>query len=179
MEKKTILLIKKLIKNVPNFPKPGIIFRDISNILDNPQIYSQIILCISNHYYDKKITKIAGIEARGFLFGAPVALNLGIGFVPIRKPNKLPRAKYSEKYNMEYSSNSLEIHKDAISSVDKVLIIDDILATGSTVSAAVKLIRKTGKVNDAAFLMSLHFLKADKKLEKININCFNIIKITK
>ncbi|MCL6408692.1 adenine phosphoribosyltransferase, partial [Dickeya dadantii] len=149
-------LIKNSIKSIPDYPKPGILFRDVTSLLEDPVAYAASIDMLANRYRNTGVTKVVGTEARGFLFGAPVALALGVGFVPVRKPGKLPRPTISESYELEYGSDTLEIHADAISAGDNVLVIDDLLATGGTLEATVKLIRRLGgTVNDAAFIINL------------------------
>lgn len=173
---KQIEYLKNSITDVVDYPKPGILFRDITSLLSNYQAYSLSVQLLTEHYADKKFDKVVGTEARGFLFGAPVALNLGIGFVPIRKPGKLPRAVLRESYQLEYRNDSLEIHQDAIKPGEKVLIIDDLLATGGTVEATVNLIRRLkGEVSDAAFVINLFDLGGAQCLQKIGVNCWSLI----
>ncbi len=136
--------IKDSIKTIPDYPKAGILFRDVTSLLENPKAYSASIKLLSEHYSESGVTKVVGTEARGFLFGAPVALALGVGFVPVRKPGKLPRETISESYELEYGTDTLEIHTDSIQPGDKVLVVDDLLATGGTIEATVKLIRRLG-----------------------------------
>lgn len=136
--------IKDSIKTIPDYPKAGILFRDVTSLLENPEAYSASIELLSEHYCESGVTKVVGTEARGFLFGAPVALALGVGFVPVRKPGKLPRETINESYELEYGTDTLEIHMDSIQRGDKVLVVDDLLATGGTIEATVKLIRRLG-----------------------------------
>lgn len=136
--------IKDSIKTIPDYPKPGILFRDVTSLLENPLAYAASIELLVERYREAGVTKVVGTEARGFLFGAPVALALGVGFVPVRKPGKLPRATLSESYELEYGTDKLEIHTDAITAGDKVLVVDDLLATGGTIEATTKLIRRLG-----------------------------------
>lgn len=158
-------LIKNSIKSIPDYPKPGILFRDVTSLLEDPVAYAASIEMLANRYRNSGVTKVVGTEARGFLFGAPVALALGVGFVPVRKPGKLPRPTISESYELEYGSDTLEIHSDAISAGDNVLVIDDLLATGGTLEATVKLIRRLGgTVNDAAFIINLFDLGGEQRL---------------
>lgn len=171
-----LMLIKASIKTIPDYPKAGILFRDITSLLENPQAFAASIDIIYNHYKNKGITKVVGTEARGFLFAAPVALALGVGFVPVRKPGKLPRETLIESYELEYGEDKLEIHTDAITSQDKVLVIDDLLATGGTIEATVKLIRRLGgKVEDAAFIISLPDLGGEERLEQLHINSYSLV----
>ena len=130
--------IKSVVKTVPDYPKPGILFRDVTSVLEDHKAFSSCISLLVEKYQGMGFTKIAGTEARGFLFGAPLAIEMGIGFVPVRKPNKLPREVVSESYELEYGMDTLEIHKDAIEPGDKVLLIDDLLATGGTIAASAK-----------------------------------------
>ncbi|MNH32454.1 Adenine phosphoribosyltransferase [compost metagenome] len=127
-------------------------------------------------YRDAGVTKVVGTEARGFLFGAPVALALGVGFVPVRKPGKLPRATLSESYELEYGTDQLEIHTDAIVTGDTVLVVDDLLATGGTIEATAKLIRRLGgEVNHAAFIINLPELGGETRLNKLGIECYSLV----
>jgi adenine phosphoribosyltransferase len=163
--------IKSVIRDVPNFPKEGIIFKDISTIMMNPQLSTEILDHLVELYKDKGLTKIAGIESRGFLFGYPLAIRLGLPFVLIRKKGKLPYEKLSYSYDLEYGSATIEIHTDAIEKNDKVLIHDDLLATGGSASAAAELIQQCGgKVEAFNFLVSLDFLKGTEKLKKYTNN---------
>lgn len=168
--------LKNSITNVPDYPKPGILFRDITSLLTDPLAYSLSIQLLTEHYKNSAIDKIVGTEARGFLFGAPVALALGVPFVPVRKPGKLPRAILSENYELEYGTDRLEMHQDAIIAGEKVLIIDDLLATGGTVEATAKLIRRLGGVvSDAAFVINLFDLGGADCLATQGINCWSLL----
>ena len=163
--------IKSVIRDVPNFPKEGIIFKDISTIMMNPILSAEILDHLVELYKDKGLTKIAGIESRGFLFGYPLAIRLGLPFVLIRKKGKLPYEKLSYSYDLEYGSATIEIHTDAIEMNDKVLIHDDLLATGGSASAAAELIQQCdGKVEAFNFLVSLDFLNGTDKLKKYTNN---------
>ncbi len=146
---------------------PAFFFRDVTSLLEDPKAYALSIDLLVERYKNAGITKVVGTEARGFLFGAPVALGLGVGFVPVRKPGKLPRETISETYDLEYGTDQLEIHVDAIKPGDKVLVVDDLLATGGTIEATVKLIRRLGgEVADAAFIINLFDLGGEQRLEK-------------
>ncbi len=170
MNTETLSLIKQSIKTIPNYPKEGILFRDVTSLLEDAQAYRATIDLLYQQYCEQGFTKVVGTEARGFLFGAPLALALGIGFVPVRKPGKLPRATISQSYELEYGQDTLEIHTDAINSGDKVLVVDDLLATGGTIEATVKLIRQLGgEVNDAAFVISLPDLGGEARLEALGL----------
>ena len=169
-------LIKNSIKTIPDYPKPGIFFRDITSLLERPEAYAASIRLLTDHYRDKGLTKVVGTEARGFLFGAPVALALGVGFVPVRKPGKLPRATLSENYELEYGVDTLEIHQDAIAAGDKVLVVDDLLATGGTIEATVKLIRRLGgEVHDAAFVINLADLGGEERLKNMAVESYSLV----
>ncbi|OCQ52524.1 Adenine phosphoribosyltransferase [Photorhabdus australis subsp. thailandensis] len=168
--------IKDSIETIPNYPKPGVLFRDITTLLDNPLAYQATIDLLVGRYRGKGITKIVGTEARGFLFGAPVALRLGVGFVPVRKAGKLPRETLSETYDLEYGTDTLEMHKNSIRENDKVLVVDDLLATGGTVEATVHLIRRLGgEVSEAAFVIGLPDLGGIERLQKQGVNSFTLL----
>lgn len=163
--------LKNTIRDVPDFPKKGIIFKDISTLLINPEALSFAAEEFYNLAKNKKITKVAGIESRGFILGGLLAEKLKAGFVPIRKPGKLPAEKISESYSLEYGTDSIEIHKDAILPGDIVLLHDDLLATGGTMEAACKLIEKLGgKVVQISFLIELTFLKGRDKLKGYEVH---------
>jgi adenine phosphoribosyltransferase len=170
MNNESLALIKQSIKTIPDYPKPGILFRDVTSLLEDPVAYRATIELLAEHYKDHGFTKIVGTEARGFLFGAPLALALGVGFVPVRKPGKLPRETISQSYELEYGHDVLELHIDAIDDNDKVLVVDDLLATGGTIEATVKLIRKLGgEVKHAAFVISLPELGGEKRLQEMSL----------
>ena len=148
-----------LIVSIPDYPEPGVIFKDVTPLVSDPQGFARLVDDIAAHFVGKGITKVVGAEARGFLVGAPVAYRLGAGFVPARKPGKLPRAVFSEKYALEYGTDELQIHQDAISPDDVVLICDDLVATAGTAVATAKLVEQSGaKIVGFAFLMELCFL---------------------
>lgn len=154
-----------LIRNVPDFPMPGIAFKDITTLIGNGPAFNKVISLFSERYRDRGITAVAGIESRGFIFSAPIALNLGVGLVPIRKPGKLPADTYQIEYSLEYGTNKLEIHRDAFEPGAKVLVVDDLLATGGTIAAASKLIEQAGgSVVEMAFVIELTFLNGREKL---------------
>ena len=158
------------IRDVPDFPKKGIIFKDITTLLKNPEALKKTSSILYDLAKDKGITKVAGIESRGFIFGGLLAEKLNAGFVLIRKPNKLPAEKISETYALEYGTDTIEIHKDAIIPGDKVLLHDDLLATGGTAQAAVKLIEKLGgEVVQISFLIELVFLNGRELLKEYEI----------
>ncbi|MBX3008446.1 MAG: adenine phosphoribosyltransferase [Melioribacteraceae bacterium] len=160
-----------LIRDVPNFPKEGIIFKDITTLLKEPNGLKEATTNLYNLSKNKGITKVVGIESRGFILGGVLAEKLDAGFVPIRKPGKLPSEKIAESYSLEYGTDSIEIHKDAISPGDKVLLHDDLLATGGTMEAAVKLIERLGgEVVQISFIIELDFLNGREKLSKYEIH---------
>lgn len=169
-------LIKSSIKSIPNYPKEGIIFRDITSLLEVPAAFKATVDLIVEQYRDKGITKVLGTESRGFIFGAPVALALSLPFELVRKPKKLPRETISQSYQLEYGQDTLEMHVDAISEGDNVLIIDDLLATGGTVEATVKLVQRLGGVvKHAAFVINLPELGGEKRLNNLGIDCYTLV----
>ncbi len=163
--------IKNLIRTVPDFPKKGIMFRDITTLLKDEKGISKALEQLYNLAKSKELTKVVGIESRGFILGGALAAKLGVGFVPIRKPGKLPAATVSESYVLEYGTDSIEIHKDAIQPGDKVLLHDDLLATGGTMEAACKLVEKLGgEVVQISFLIELTFLNGIEKLKNYEVH---------
>ncbi len=165
METLTIENVKDKIRAVPDFPKKGIIFRDITTGLKDAQTLQVMVDYLCDQYKDCKIDYIAGIESRGFIFGMPMAYKMNCGFIPVRKPNKLPAETIKESYDLEYGSDSIEIHADAIEPGAKVLVVDDLLATGGTAKAACNLVRKAGgELVGAAFLIELAGLNGRDKL---------------
>jgi len=164
------------IHTIPDYPVEGIMFRDVTSLLEDAEAFKLVMELLENKYKGKGFTKVVGTEARGFLFGAPLALALNIGFVPVRKPGKLPRATYSQSYQLEYGEDILEIHQDALTPEDNVLIIDDLLATGGTIGATTKLIRRLGaQVQEAGFVISLPDLGGEKCLAELNITPYSLI----
>ena len=162
--------LKKYIADIPDFPEPGVIFRDVTPLLANKDAYQESIRLISEFAKDKKVDVIVGPEARGFLFGCPVALALHCGFVPVRKPGKLPREVISQSYDLEYGSNEIQMHSDSIQAGQNVLVVDDLLATGGTVEAAITLIEKMGgNVVGTAFLIELEALKGRELLKDYDV----------
>ena len=163
-------IITDAIREIPDFPKPGIIFKDITTILNDAQAFGLLMDHLKERYEGMNLDFIAGIDARGFIFGAALARDLGIGFVPIRKKGKLPYTTISEKYALEYGIDEVEIHIDAFRGVKnaRVVLIDDLIATGGTAFAAANLIEKSGgKCVESCFIMNLEFLGGSKKLEKL------------
>lgn len=167
--------LKRFIRDVPGFPKEGIIFKDITTLLKNGDEFCAVIDKIVNRYKSKKIDSVVSVEARGFILGSAVAYKLGAGLVPVRKKGKLPYKTYSVSYDLEYGKDTLEIHQDAIKKGARVLIVDDLLATGGTISAVIELIKKMGgKVIGIAFLIELTALNGRDKLKGYQV--FSLIK---
>ena len=162
--------LKKLIREVPDFPVPNILFYDITTLLKDKRGFATLIDALSEHYIDQEIDLVLGMEARGFIFGPAVAYRLNAGFVPIRKPKKLPAATASISYELEYGTNTLEIHRDAIKPGQRVIIVDDLLATGGTAQATVSLAESlSAEVVGCGFVVELDFLKGREKLAKYNV----------
>ena len=156
-------VIDRLVVDVPDFPKPGVVFKDISPVLDDHAAFTAVVQALADAGRDESgatvVDKVIGMEARGFILAAPVALALGVGFVPVRKPGKLPRATYSVSYALEYGEETLEIHQDALAAGERVLLVDDVLATGGTVAATHELVsRSRAAVHAVSVLMELSFL---------------------
>ena len=163
--------LKKYIRSIRDFPIKGIMFRDITTLLKDPIAIKETLSQLLNFTRDEKINKVIGIESRGFIFGAMLANELKAGFIPIRKPGKLPAEKESQTYQLEYGLDKIEIHKDAILKGDNVLIHDDLLATGGTAEAACKLVEKLGgKVVQVSFIVELSFLNGREKLRNYKVN---------
>jgi adenine phosphoribosyltransferase len=157
--------LKKLIREVPDFPKPGILFYDITTLLKDKLGLAQLIDVLSEHYLDKKVDLVLGMEARGFIFGPAVAYRLNAGFIPVRKPGKLPAATAKFDYALEYGTNTLEIHTDAIQKGQRVIIVDDLLATGGTAEATTQLAASCGaEIVGLGFVVELDFLRGREKL---------------
>src|SRR5437763_11404145 len=162
--------LKKLIREVPDFPKQGILFYDITTLLKDKVGFANLIDALSEHYLDKKIDLVLGMEARGFIFGPAVAYRLNAGFVPVRKPGKLPAATTKFDYALEYGTNTLEIHRDAIHKGQRVVIVDDLLATGGTADATTKLAASLGaEIAGLGFVVELDFLKGREKLRGYDV----------
>ena len=162
--------LKDAIRTIPNFPKPGIMYRDITTLLTNRKALAQSITDLAAPYGAQNIDNVAGIEARGFTFGTAVAYELGAGFVPIRKKGKLPFDTYQQDYQLEYGQDTIEIHADSIRKGERVLLIDDLIATGGTAEAAIKLLRKTGaEIVGAAFVIDLPELGGLKRITDMGI----------
>lgn len=170
--------LKKLIREIPDYPKPGILFYDITTLLKDQQGFRLLVDKLCEHYKGKHVDIVAGIEARGFIFAPALAYRLGAGFVPVRKPNKLPWKTASVTYQLEYGSDQLEIHQDAVGKGQRVLVCDDLLATGGTASAAVSLVRQLGgELVGAAFAVELSFLNGRSKLPGVDV--FSLLKYDK
>ncbi|NJL87163.1 MAG: adenine phosphoribosyltransferase [Leptolyngbyaceae cyanobacterium SM1_1_3] len=162
--------LKALIRNVPDFPKPGITYRDITTLLANAAGLQYTINSMAEKCADLAPDYIAGIESRGFIFGMPLAYKMGLGFVPVRKPGKLPSAVYYAEYELEYGTDALEIHQDAFPSQSRVLVIDDLIATGGTAAAAAKLIAQANcQLIGFGFIIELTFLAGRQKLPQVPI----------
>jgi adenine phosphoribosyltransferase len=170
--------LKKLIREVPDYPKPGILFYDLTTLLKDKKGFHRLIDLLCEHYEGHTIDVVAGIEARGFIFAPALAYRLGAGFVPVRKPKKLPAKTASVSYSLEYGSDTLEMHEDAVRPGDRVIICDDLLATGGTAAATAKLIQQMGgQVEGAAFAVELKFLNGRKKLPGFDV--FSLIQYDK
>ena len=169
--------IKSKIRTIPHHPKQGIMFRDITTLLKDPTGFQTTINEFTNHYTDVKIDKIVGIEARGFIIGAALAFKLGVGFVPIRKKGKLPAKTRSQDYKLEYGTDCIEIHVDAISQGEHILLVDDLIATGGTAEAAVNLINAMGgKIVECCFVIDLPDLGGSSRLKKQGQKVFSLCK---
>ncbi len=167
----SLTTIKDAVRNIADFPKPGIIYKDITPLLKDPAIFAEIIDILSKRYSNNRPDYIAGIDARGFIFGAALALKLECGFVPIRKAGKLPYKTVSESYQLEYGSAEIELHSDAINPKDKVVLIDDLLATGGTAAAAIKLLKQLdAEIIGVEFIIELTFLNGRSRLDSYAIN---------
>ena len=163
--------LKRLVREVPDFPKPGILFYDITTLLKDPIGLHRAVDALANHYVERKIDAVVGIEARGFIFAPLVAYRLNAGFVPVRKPKKLPAEVERASYQLEYGTDALEIHRDAIGSGHSVLIIDDLLATGGTALAVSTLVERLGgKVEGLGFLIELESLKGREKVSRFDVH---------
>ena len=163
-------MLKELVRDIPDFPKKGIVFKDITPLFRNPASLKEIVDKTSDHYTGQKIDVIVGAEARGFLIGPAVAIRLNAGFIPVRKPGKLPYETASMTYQLEYGTDTLEIHNDAIKPGDNVLMVDDLLATGGTMAACCKLVESLGgKIVGCAFIIELTFLQGRNLLSKHDV----------
>ncbi len=167
--------LKKFIRGIPDFPKKGILFRDITTLIKDANAFKSVIDAICEHYKDIKIDKVVSTEARGYIFGGALAYRLGSGLIPVRKPGKLPAQTFCEEYELEYGTDALEIHQDAIVEGERILVFDDLLATGGTALATCKLAERLGgKIIGVALLIELAGLKGIEKLK--NYEVFSLIK---
>ncbi len=171
--------LEDLIIDIPDYPEPGVVFKDITPILASSEGFASMVEQLAEHFKDCGATKVVGAEARGFLVGAPVAYRLGVGFVPARKPGKLPRATLSQTYELEYGIDELQVHADAITPDDVVLLIDDLVATGGTAVAQAKLVEQCGaRLAGMGFLMELSFLNPRATIaQATNAEVFSLVKI--
>jgi len=162
--------LKKAIRDIPDFPKKGIIFKDITTLLQEPSLFKSAVDELSRHFRGEKVDLVASVESRGFILGAAIAYRLGAGFVPVRKKGKLPYKTYSATYSLEYGEDTLQMHQDAIKKGQRVLIIDDLLATGGTLGAVIELVKKMdGDIAGIGFLIELTFLKGREKYKENEI----------
>ncbi len=169
--------LKPHIRTIPDFPKPGIRFRDITPLLATPRVFRSVIQCLADHFRDSHVTAVLAAEARGFIFAAPLALELNAAFIPVRKPGKLPFDTHSFHYELEYGTDSLEMHTDAVTENDTVLLLDDLLATGGTMEACLRMTEKAGaKVAGVAFIIELDDLPGRAKLEGYDV--FSLVHYT-
>ncbi len=169
-ESTNIEVLKTLVRTVPDFPKPGILFYDITTLLRDPTGFTQLIDALADYYLDKKIDLVLGIEARGFIFGPALAYRLNAGFVPVRKPRKLPAPVARVTYDLEYGSDALEIHLDAIEPGQRVVLVDDLLATGGTMEATIKLVKQLGgEIAGLAFAIELDFLRGRERFKEYDV----------
>jgi len=168
-------LLEKSIRNIPDFPKKGILFRDVTTLIKNKEAFKKSVDLLAKKYSGKGINKVVGVEARGFIFGAAVAHKIKAGFVPVRKKGKLPFKTISTTYQLEYGTDTLEIHRDAIKPGERILIIDDLLATGGTVKAVIELVKQLkGKITGIGFVIELVDLKGKDKFKEYPI--FSLVK---
>jgi adenine phosphoribosyltransferase len=163
--------LEALVRDIPDFPEPGVVFKDITPVLGDPEAFSNLIGALAEPFKDKGVTKVAGIEARGFTLATPVADRIGAGFIPLRKPGKLPYETVREEYELEYGIDALEMHTDALFEGEKVLLVDDVIATGGTAAAAVRLLRHLGAdVVGFAVFIELIFLGGAEKIDSVPIH---------
>lgn len=165
-----IELVKRAVRDVPDFPKPGIIFKDITPVLLDPKLFTIATEAMATGFAQLGVTRVVAVESRGFLFGAPIAQRLGAGLVPVRKPGKLPSTRQRIEYDLEYGTDALEMHADAIGAGDRVLVVDDVLATGGTAEAAGRLVRAQGAdLAGFSFLIELGFLSGRERLNPVRV----------
>jgi adenine phosphoribosyltransferase len=169
-------LILERIRDVPDYPKPGIVFKDITPLLSDHTAFAAVVDAVVAHYGRGTIDKVVGIEARGFILAAPVAYHFGAGFVPVRKSGKLPSETYEQTYDLEYGTETIELHKDAFRSGERILIVDDVLATGGTAQATAELVRRAGgRVAGLSVLMELSFLNGRDRLTDVDLHTLVIV----
>lgn len=162
--------LAKMIRDVPDFPKEGIIFKDITTLIKDPEGFKEAVDVLADHYAGQEIDLVVAVEARGYIFGAPIAYKLGAGFIPVRKVGKLPAQTIVEEYELEYGTDSVEMHRDAIEPGQKILIVDDLIATGGSAAATTRLVETLGgEVVGIAFLIELTFLKGVEKLKGYDV----------
>ena len=166
-----------LVRDVPDFPRPGILFKDITPLIGDGESFRQVIGLLVNRYRGQQIDRVVGVESRGFIFACPLAYELGAGFVPVRKPGKLPADVLKTEYELEYGSNTLEVHRDAITPGQSVLVVDDVLATGGSAEATVRLVEQLGGVvTGIAVVIELSFLKGRERLARVgNHELFSLL----
>ena len=171
--------IESLITDIPDYPKPGVVFKDVTTLMRDPRGFATVIDRIADHFFNKRITKVMGAEARGFMLAAPIAYKLDAGFVPARKPGKLPRETFAQEYELEYGTDRLEIHQDALDAGDVVLVVDDLIATGGTALAQAKLIEHCGAtLAGMGFLLELAFLNPRELLaEYTDAEFFSLLQV--
>ena len=163
--------LEDLIRDIPDFPEEGVVFKDITPVLGHPEAFAELVTAMAEPFIGQGITKVAGIEARGFTLATPVAGKLGAGFVPLRKPGKLPYETVREEYELEYGTDALEIHVDGVEDGERVLLVDDVIATGGTAAAAIRLLREVGaEVVGFSVFIELVFLNGASKLDGVPIN---------
>ena len=168
--------LRDLIRTIPDYPKPGIMFRDITTLLGHPDGFKYTIQMLADRYAEYNFDYVAGIEARGFILGAPIAANLGKGFIPVRKAGKLPGKTVTQSYELEYGTDQIEIHVDAFPSGSKILLVDDLIATGGTAAAAAQLIEGSGgKIVECCFVIDLPDLGGANKLEAMGMRVFSLV----
>ena len=176
MDNNKLQYVREHVREVPDFPKKGILFLDVTTIVKDAKAFDLCIEFLAENFQNEKIDYIAGIESRGFIFGAALAAKLNVGFIPIRKPNKLPAETIKETYSLEYGTDTIEMHADALKSGDRVLVIDDLLATGGTAVAACNLVKRVGaEVVAAAFIIELDPLKGREKIENNGVNVVSML----
>ena len=170
--------LKQIVREIPDFPKPGILFYDITTLLRDAKGFAEVIDIFARHYRDQKLDAVVGVEARGFIFAAAVANRLGLGFIPVRKPGKLPYRTVSQSYQLEYGTDTLEMHADAVRRGDRILLIDDLMATGGTARAVAEMVGgQGGEVAGMGFVIELEFLSGRKSLPEYEL--FSILKYQK